>query len=87
MDYEFDEGPGSARLLIEGIWGWLRGSHPENSKTPGHPLPVKVVARVKPHVDVAIASAALVTLTIIGLVVGFDYASWIGLFIMGMGAI
>ena len=88
MDYEFDEGPGSARRLIEGIRGWLRGSHSENSKTrPGRPLPVKDVARVKPHVHVAIASAAVVILTIIGLVVGFDYASWIGLFMMGMGAI
>jgi hypothetical protein len=87
MDYEFDEGPSSARRLIEGIRGWLRGSHPQNSKTPGRPLPVKDVARVKPHVDVAIASAAVVMLTIIGLVVGFDYASWIGLFMMGMGAI
>ena len=44
MDYEFDEGPGSARRLIEGIRGWLRGSHTENSKTrPGRPLPVKDV--------------------------------------------
>jgi hypothetical protein len=90
MDYEFDEGhgsAGSARRLIEGIRGWLGGSHPENSKTPGRPLPVKDVARAKPHVDVAIASAVVVILTIIGLVVGFDYASRLGLFMMGWGAI
>jgi hypothetical protein len=40
---------------------------------------------IKSHV--LVASAAVVILTIIGLVVGFDYASWIGLFMMGMGAI
>ena len=48
---------------------------------------MKDVARVEPHVDVAIASAAAVMLTIIGLVLGFDYASWIGLFMMGTGAV
>ena len=37
--------------------------------------------------DVLVASASVVILTIIGLVVGFDYASWIGLFMMGIGAI
>ncbi len=36
---------------------------------------------------VLVASAAVGILTIIGLVVGFDYASWIALFMMGMGAI
>jgi hypothetical protein len=78
MDYEFNEGPrSSTRRLID----------PENSKTPGRSLPVKDAARVNPHVDVAIASAAIVILTIIGLVVGFDYASWIGLFMMWMGGI
>jgi hypothetical protein len=40
---------------------------------------------IKSHV--LVASAAVVILTIIGLVVGFDYASWIGFFMMGMGAI
>jgi len=80
--------PGSARRLIDGILGSLRGRHPENSKMrPERPLPVKDIVRVDPRVDVAIASAAVVILTIIGLAVGFDYASWMGLFMLLIGAI
>ena len=80
--------PGSARRLIDGILGWLRGRHPENSKMrPERPLRVRDTVRVDPHVDVAIALAAVVILAIIGLVVGFDYASWTGLFMLLIGAI
>jgi hypothetical protein len=38
MDYEFDEGPGSARRLIEGIRGWLRQPSRKFQNTSGAAL-------------------------------------------------